>query len=94
MLHVMPRTGEDNEQRCKNNTREQQQRHRPPKNKYVICHAMHIAIAHIAIHNAVPNTIHKDGKETSVRYKPRHGGGIPQVCTHACERPTPTRPLA
>ena len=44
---------------CKNNTHKQQQRHRPRKNKYVTCHAMHIAIAHIAIHNAVPNTIHK-----------------------------------
>ena len=42
-----------------NNTHKQQQRHRPPKNKYVICHAMHIAVARIAMHNAVTNAIHK-----------------------------------
>ena len=46
---------------CMNNTHKQQQRRRPPKNKYVICHAMHIAIAHNTMHHAVTNTIHKEG---------------------------------
>ena len=44
---------------------------------------MQIAIAHNAMHNAVPNTIHKEGKETSVRHKPRHSGGEAyRKCAH------------
>ena len=46
---------------CTNNTHKQQQRNWPPKNKYVICHAMHIAVAHNAMHGAVKNTIHQEG---------------------------------
>ena len=56
---------------CMNNTHKQQQRHRPPKNKYVICHAMHIAVAHIAMHNAVTNAI-QGGYEPSNAKVRRH----------------------
>ena len=44
-----------------NNTHKQQQRHRQPKSKYAMCQAMHIAVARIAMHNAVTNAIHKEG---------------------------------
>ena len=50
MLHVMPRTRDQRGARCKNNTHKQQQRHRPPKNYYVICHA--------TLRIPVTNTIH------------------------------------
>ena len=43
--------GEQRGAGCKRSTHKQQQRHRLPKNKYVICHA--------TLHNAVTNTIHK-----------------------------------
>ena len=56
---------------CMNNTYKPQQRHRPPKNKYVICHAMHIAIAHNAMHNAITNAIHKEGSYVPCNAKVR-----------------------
>ena len=50
MLHVVPRTRDQRGAGCKNNTHKQQQPQRPPKNKYVICHA--------TLHNSLTNTIH------------------------------------